>query len=129
MVSGPSQIWALDRFNLGGQEPSSLGDRCRILGEGTLTDGTIPNHQYVVPSLGGDACGDISRKGAIFDPKAVFSDVVHDKGEIICPPPLLDYGAKELDDSANVQKQLGKADEECELAQKSKRGTKKREEG
>ena len=129
MVYGPSQTWALDRFNLGVQEPSSLGHRRRILGEAAHTDGTIPNHQYVVPSLGGDACGDISRNGAIFDPKAVFSDVVHDKGEIICPPPLLEYGAKELDDSANVQKQLGKADEERGLAQKSMRGAKKKEEG
>ena len=129
MVSGPSKIWALDRFNLGVQEPSSLGHRRRILGEATHTDGTIPNHQYGVLTLDGDTCGNISRSGAIFDPKAVFSDVVHDKGEIICPPPLLEHGAKELDDPASVQKQLGKVDEERELAQKSKRGAKEREEG
>ena len=129
MVSGPLQTWALDRFNLGGQVPRSLGHRRRILGEAAHTDGTIPNHQYVVLTLDGDACGDFSRSGAILDPKAVSSDVPPDKGASSCSPPSLEYDAKELDDSANVQKQLGKADEDRELAQKNRRGAKNREEG
>ena len=129
MVSGPSRIWALDRFYLGVQEPSSLEYRRRIWGEAAHTDGTIPDPLYVVFTLDGDACGDISRSGAICDPKAVSSDVPHDKGANSCSPPSLEYDAKELDDSANVQKQLGKADEERELAPKSKRGAKEKEEG
>jgi len=74
----------------------------------------------------GPSGGDFSRSGAIFDQNAVFSGLSRDKGEIMCSPALLEYCAKELADSTNVQKQLRKADEERDLAQKSKRGTKKK---
>ena len=70
-----------------------------------------------------------ARSGAVVDQDAVFSGLSRDTGEIMCSPALLEYCAKELADSTNVQKQLRKADEERLLAQKNQRGPKKKEEG
>ena len=56
----------------------------------------------------------------------MFSGLSRDKGQIMCSPALLEYIAGDLAVATNVQKQLRKADEERVIAQKNKKGNKKK---
>ena len=76
----------------------------------------------------GPSNGGFAGSGSLFDQDAVFSGLSRDKGQIICCPALLEYIAGDLAVSTNVQKQLRKAEEERVLAQKNKKGTKKKKE-
>ena len=74
----------------------------------------------------GPSGGNFAGSGSLFDQGAVFSGVPRDKGQIMCSPALLEYIAGDLAVTTNVQKQLRKADEERVLAQKNKKGNKKK---
>ena len=74
----------------------------------------------------GPSAGGMAGSGSIFDQDAVFSGLSRDKGQIMCCPALLEYIAGDLAVTTNVYKQLRKADEERALAQKNKKGPKKK---
>jgi hypothetical protein len=74
----------------------------------------------------GPSGGNIAGSGSLFDQDSVFSGLSRDKGQIMCSPVLLEHIAGELAVTTNVQKQMRKADEERVLAQKNKKGNKKK---
>ena len=74
----------------------------------------------------GPSGGNFAGSGSLFDQDSVFSGLSRDKGQTMCSPALLEYIAGDLAVSTNVQKQLRKADEERVLAQKNKKGNKKK---
>ena len=74
----------------------------------------------------GPSGGNFAGSGSLFDQGAVFSGLSRYKGQIMCSPALLEFIVGDLAVFTNVQKQLRKADEERVLAQKNKKGNKKK---